>query len=366
MIKKIFIYLFFCPVIVFSQESKDTLIVIDQSYVYFDSDKFQIKTIDSTKVSELIRACLSIQHAQLHLEGHTDSDGPIIYNQKLSEQRADAVFDYLFQSGIDATKILKKTFGEKIPVRENSTAEGKSHNRRVRIKLMLPFKMVEVNGYVRSEGSSEGIPGARIIRHTKYLRDTIFTDENGKFIIQVPLDEVTGFDAIGQGHFFSTTMKRMTIDQINKGISLEMPVIEIGRSFSLSSFLFVGNKAILLEPYNNELEQLLDFMQINADYCINIIGHVNYPNRPPVDSTTFEFNLSVARAKLIHDELNNRGISTNRMYYSGKGNWEMKFPMAKREKEMQKNRRVEIVIESCNSVILKDNAPLENKLYDFY
>lgn len=365
-IKFSFIYLIIWPICVFSQKSRDTLTVIDQSYVYFDSDMFLIKSIDTMKVLDFVRTCQSLQNAQLHLEAHTDSDGSNKYNQNLSKQRAESVYNYLRTLDLDTSRITIKTFGENVPVRENTTAEGKSHNRRVKIKLMLPFRMIEVEGFVRSEDRGDGVAGARLIRHTKYLRDTFYTSDNGKFKLLVPLGEVAGFDAVGKGHFFTSTMMRMTTEQIKKGIHLELPVIEMGRSFSLTSFLFVGNKAILLEPYNSELEQLIDFMQINGDYCINIVGHVNYPNRPAVDSTTFEFNLSVARAKLIHDELNDRGISTNRMYYSGKGNWEMKYPEARSEKEMRENRRVEIIIESCNTVVQKENAPLDTKQYDFY
>jgi outer membrane protein OmpA-like peptidoglycan-associated protein len=76
-----------------------------------------------------------IAHPGLHLsvEGYTDSVGTDAFNQTLSEQRANAVRDYLIQQGIDPTSITAAGFGKANPVAGNDTAAGRQQNRRVEI-----------------------------------------------------------------------------------------------------------------------------------------------------------------------------------------------------------------------------------------
>jgi outer membrane protein OmpA-like peptidoglycan-associated protein len=76
-----------------------------------------------------------LAHPGLHLavEGYTDSVGSDAFNQTLSEQRANAVRDYLVQQGLDASQITSTGFGKSDPVASNDTAEGRQQNRRVEI-----------------------------------------------------------------------------------------------------------------------------------------------------------------------------------------------------------------------------------------
>jgi outer membrane protein OmpA-like peptidoglycan-associated protein len=76
-----------------------------------------------------------IAHPGLHLsvEGYTDSVGTDAFNQTLSEQRANAVRDYLVQQGLDPSSITATGFGKANPVASNDTADGRQQNRRVEI-----------------------------------------------------------------------------------------------------------------------------------------------------------------------------------------------------------------------------------------
>ena len=67
--------------------------------------------------------------------GHTDSQGSDEFNQALSERRANAVAAYLLQKGVVEARIETIGFGEKQPVADNGTAEGRALNRRVEISL---------------------------------------------------------------------------------------------------------------------------------------------------------------------------------------------------------------------------------------
>ncbi|WP_221799736.1 OmpA family protein [Oceanobacter mangrovi] len=68
--------------------------------------------------------------------GHTDSDGSADFNQKLSEERANSVSNYLKSQGINQVRLEPVGFGESQPLASNSTAEGKQQNRRVEITLV--------------------------------------------------------------------------------------------------------------------------------------------------------------------------------------------------------------------------------------
>jgi outer membrane protein OmpA-like peptidoglycan-associated protein len=70
---------------------------------------------------------------KLQVEGHTDSTGTVEFNQKLSEQRANSVREYLVQQGLDAGSITSTGLGQGMPVAENTTAQGRQKNRRVEI-----------------------------------------------------------------------------------------------------------------------------------------------------------------------------------------------------------------------------------------
>jgi outer membrane protein OmpA-like peptidoglycan-associated protein len=67
------------------------------------------------------------------VEGHTDSVGDTGYNQELSEQRAQAVADYLFAEGVDRSRVSVRGLGESQPVAPNTNLAGRQQNRRVEI-----------------------------------------------------------------------------------------------------------------------------------------------------------------------------------------------------------------------------------------
>ena len=68
--------------------------------------------------------------------GHTDSVGSEAYNQKLSVRRAEAVKAYLVSKGIEKNRIYTEGKGEKQPVADNKTKEGRTKNRRVEIEVV--------------------------------------------------------------------------------------------------------------------------------------------------------------------------------------------------------------------------------------
>jgi outer membrane protein OmpA-like peptidoglycan-associated protein len=73
---------------------------------------------------------------RIQLEGHTDNQGAAADNQKLSDNRAKAVVQYLIGKGIKVDRLVAKGFGATQPVAENKTEEGRALNRRTELKVI--------------------------------------------------------------------------------------------------------------------------------------------------------------------------------------------------------------------------------------
>lgn len=99
--------------------------------ILFDVNKATIKPESMGVINQIIKMMKKHEDLRLSIQGHTDSDGDKDFNQGLSEKRAAAVKRILVESGIDASRLETKGFGESKPVADNSTPEGKANNRRV-------------------------------------------------------------------------------------------------------------------------------------------------------------------------------------------------------------------------------------------
>lgn len=99
--------------------------------ILFDVNKSDIKPESMGVINKIVKVMKQHPDLKFRIEGHTDSDGDEAFNLKLSEKRAEAVKNLLIESGIDASRLESKGFGESKPVDSNSTPEGKANNRRV-------------------------------------------------------------------------------------------------------------------------------------------------------------------------------------------------------------------------------------------
>jgi len=75
-------------------------------------------------------------YARFSIDGHTDSVGSDALNQKLSEERAYSVMNYLIENGIASNRLEATGYGETRPLADNGTASGRKTNRRVEINLI--------------------------------------------------------------------------------------------------------------------------------------------------------------------------------------------------------------------------------------
>ncbi|MEN9369024.1 MAG: hypothetical protein RL489_3382 [Pseudomonadota bacterium] len=103
---------------------------------FFDFDKAVLKKDAGAKLDDLVSKVKGVNLEVIIAVGHTDSRGSDAYNQKLSQRRAEAVKKYLVGKGIEANRVYTEGKGEKQPVADNKTDEGRAKNRRVEIEVV--------------------------------------------------------------------------------------------------------------------------------------------------------------------------------------------------------------------------------------
>jgi outer membrane protein OmpA-like peptidoglycan-associated protein len=109
--------------------------IVNLPDILFDVGQATLKPEAQLALAKLAGILLIMQDLNLRVEGHTDSTGSPAFNQRLSEQRADAVFDLLARQGISASRMKTAGYGMERPIADNSTPEGRRQNRRVEIVI---------------------------------------------------------------------------------------------------------------------------------------------------------------------------------------------------------------------------------------
>ncbi|HEX7220288.1 MAG TPA: OmpA family protein [Burkholderiales bacterium] len=104
--------------------------------VLFDFDKSVIKPEGRSKLDDISGKAKGVNLEVVIAIGHADSTGSAAYNQRLSVRRAESVKAYLVSKGIEANRVYTEGKGEKQPVADNKTRDGRAKNRRVEIEVI--------------------------------------------------------------------------------------------------------------------------------------------------------------------------------------------------------------------------------------
>ncbi len=103
---------------------------------FFDFDKSVVKPEGKAKLDDLVGKMGAINLEVIIAVGHTDSVGSDAYNQNLSVRRSEAIKAYLTSKGVEKNRVYTEGKGEKQPVADNKTSEGRAKNRRVEIEVV--------------------------------------------------------------------------------------------------------------------------------------------------------------------------------------------------------------------------------------
>ncbi len=104
--------------------------------VFFDTGKSILRPESFPELDRIVEIMKKFPTLKLEISGHTDNQGADAANMKLSQNRAQAVVDYIVSQGIPSIKIVAQGYGETQPRADNKTKEGRQLNRRVEAKIL--------------------------------------------------------------------------------------------------------------------------------------------------------------------------------------------------------------------------------------
>jgi outer membrane protein OmpA-like peptidoglycan-associated protein len=108
-------------------------LIVSMSDVLFDSGRYSLKPGAREKLAKVAGILLAYPGLNIEVGGYTDDVGSDEMNQKLSENRASSVRDYLVQQGVSESSVTSSGFGETLPVASNGNSSGRQQNRRVEL-----------------------------------------------------------------------------------------------------------------------------------------------------------------------------------------------------------------------------------------
>ncbi|MBB4119159.1 outer membrane protein OmpA-like peptidoglycan-associated protein [Mesonia hippocampi] len=108
----------------------------ENSGVYFATNKHELNQKSQETLNKLVKIFKEYPNTNVLVEGHTDNTGRAEYNLSLSEKRAYSVTNYLVGQGLASSRFTTKWYGETQPKHDNTTAEGRSKNRRVELAIV--------------------------------------------------------------------------------------------------------------------------------------------------------------------------------------------------------------------------------------
>lgn len=108
---------------------------INLDRVYFDTNKSIIRPESFEMLNELAEYLRSKSFTYIEIAGHTDNEGDDESNLTLSQNRANAIRNYLIEKGIDSKRLKPIGYGESKPIATNETAEGRQKNRRTEVYI---------------------------------------------------------------------------------------------------------------------------------------------------------------------------------------------------------------------------------------
>lgn len=108
---------------------------VELENVFFDFDSYELDQKSNIELRSVIHFMQDNPSVKIIIEGHTDSEGDSAYNLRLSRDRAKAVYQFLIDEGISASRLEYEGLGDTQPLADNSTEEGRATNRRTEMRI---------------------------------------------------------------------------------------------------------------------------------------------------------------------------------------------------------------------------------------
>ncbi|MGZ8516774.1 MAG: OmpA family protein [Chitinophagaceae bacterium] len=207
-----------------------------------------------------------------------------------------------------------------------------------------PYKTLWVKGHVFDKKTSKGLPSAveLIDIATKQISSKVQTDEQGNYLITLPVGKDYAFNVNRRGYLFYSenfSLSKHSLDSVyQKNIPLQP--IEANASVVLNNIFFDVNKFDIKPESQVELDKIVQLLIDNPTVKIQITGHTDNAGKP-----TLNLALSNNRAKTVVSYLINKGISSKRLSYKGFGETQA-VADNKTEEGRAKNRRTEMKVVS--------------------
>ena len=262
---------------------------IDRSHeTFFDTDQYDITPIETAKLNRFIASLPKDKIEDISIYGYCDDRGSDAYNNKLSQQRADAIKAIFSEQGISDT-IIKNSDGkgELLLTRLDDVTNEVQRKLNRKVEIIVSIKQPRVISQEEEESEKELTTAVEEKRYKSFS------------------------------------------DTITKGDRI-----------LLENILFKINYSYIKSSSYKSLRELAKFLKENDNIIFKIQGHVCCVGRgrDAIDLKTGKRNLSVSRAKFVYDYLSKNGVSKKRMRYEGFGS---RYPLGG---DTKLDRRVEILV----------------------
>lgn len=137
-------------------DPRDVARALSLQVINFELDKAIIPDVNKPYLDRAAKIITEVPNMELMIIGHTDSQASNAYNMDLSQQRANAVKDYLVSKGVDASKLSTKGMGETDPVATNATEQGRFRNRRIEFTVYDESMATEDDNGISLTAGNEG------------------------------------------------------------------------------------------------------------------------------------------------------------------------------------------------------------------
>ena len=123
------------------QRVGEGILITFNSGLQFETNSSALSSATKTNLNSLSATLKKYDDTNIVIEGHTDNVGEVIYNQTLSEKRANSVEQYLATQGVSSSRVTSKGYGEQQPLNGNVNDDDRQINRRVEVAIYANKKM---------------------------------------------------------------------------------------------------------------------------------------------------------------------------------------------------------------------------------